>query len=162
VEEDPKILIENMYAEEQARRQLIEYSNDKKFEKRSNEFIEYAKTNTKVDDESKTKVLKSYDNDINSLRMSVLLYHLLGSISVAMISILLAQINHKQARTIKSNGYMSLTIGGLKMLDILNYLSPTSYTVYLEAYTCGCKCEDKISCLCGLGKGTHTWTRMRS
>ncbi|KAG2826262.1 hypothetical protein PC118_g22490 [Phytophthora cactorum] len=42
----------------------------------------------------------------------------------------------------------------MKMLDISNYVpAGTSYDKYLTTYLGGCKCDDKIRCVCGLGKG---------
>ena len=54
---------------------------------------------------------------------------------------------------IKNPSYMCISTENLKMLDISNYLPPCSYEKYLETYLGKCKCEDKIRCLCGLGKG---------
>jgi hypothetical protein len=54
----------------------------------------------------------------------------------------------------KANGYMCVSTKAFKMLDITNYLpAGTSYDQYLKTYLGGCKCDDKIRCVCGLGKG---------
>ncbi|KAG2961671.1 hypothetical protein PC120_g27787 [Phytophthora cactorum] len=42
----------------------------------------------------------------------------------------------------------------MKMLDISNYVpAGTSYAKYLSTYLGDCKCDNKIRCVCGLGKG---------
>ncbi|KAG2877943.1 hypothetical protein PC115_g23213 [Phytophthora cactorum] len=42
----------------------------------------------------------------------------------------------------------------MKTLDISNYVpAGTSYDKCLTTYLGGCKCDDKIRCVCGLGKG---------
>ncbi|KAG3125836.1 hypothetical protein C6341_g25611 [Phytophthora cactorum] len=49
---------------------------------------------------------------------------------------------------------MCIATSYMKMLDISNYVSAgTSYDKYLTTYLGGCKCDEKIRCLCGLGKG---------
>ncbi|TYZ57451.1 hypothetical protein PybrP1_010839 [[Pythium] brassicae (nom. inval.)] len=56
--------------------------------------------------------------------------------------------------TVKNPSYMCIATDRLRMLDISNYLpAGTSYDQYLKTYTKGCQCEDKIRCVCGLGKG---------
>ncbi|KAE9049882.1 hypothetical protein PR001_g2907 [Phytophthora rubi] len=55
---------------------------------------------------------------------------------------------------IKNPSYMCLATSDMKMLDISNYVpAGTSYDKYLTTYLGGCKCDDKIRCICGLGKG---------
>ncbi|GMF21509.1 unnamed protein product [Phytophthora lilii] len=49
---------------------------------------------------------------------------------------------------------MCITTSDMKMLDISNYVpAGTSYDKYLTTYLGGCKCDDKVRCVCGLGKG---------
>ncbi|KAL7682115.1 hypothetical protein Plhal304r1_c051g0134091 [Plasmopara halstedii] len=49
------------------------------------------------------------------------------------------------------------------MLDISNYVpAGTSYDKYLTTYLGGCKCEDKIRCVCGLGKGIFPYEYITS
>ncbi|EEY68553.1 chromodomain protein, putative [Phytophthora infestans T30-4] len=55
---------------------------------------------------------------------------------------------------IKNPSYMCIATSDMKMLDITNYVpAGTSYDKYLTTYLGGCKCDDKIRCVCGLGKG---------
>ncbi|KAG3179897.1 hypothetical protein PC128_g15799 [Phytophthora cactorum] len=55
---------------------------------------------------------------------------------------------------IKNPSYMCIATSHMKMLDISNYVpAGTSYDKYLTTYLGGCKCDDKIRCICGLGKG---------
>ncbi|GMF31350.1 unnamed protein product [Phytophthora lilii] len=55
---------------------------------------------------------------------------------------------------IKNPSYMCIATSDMKMLDISNYVpADTSYDKYLTTYLGGCKCDDKIRCVCGLGKG---------
>ncbi|GMF15433.1 unnamed protein product [Phytophthora lilii] len=55
---------------------------------------------------------------------------------------------------IKNPSYMCIATSDMKMLIITNYVpAGTSYDKYLTTYLGGCKCDDKIRCVCGLGKG---------
>ncbi|GMF20898.1 unnamed protein product [Phytophthora lilii] len=55
---------------------------------------------------------------------------------------------------IKNPSYMCIAASNIKMLDISNYVpAGTSYDKYLTTYLGGCKCDDKIRCVCGLGEG---------
>ncbi|KAG3069557.1 hypothetical protein PI125_g23190 [Phytophthora idaei] len=55
---------------------------------------------------------------------------------------------------IKNPSYMGIATSDIKMLDISNGVpAGTSYDKYLTTYLGGCKCDDKIRCVCGLGKG---------
>ncbi|RAW30311.1 hypothetical protein PC110_g13343 [Phytophthora cactorum] len=55
---------------------------------------------------------------------------------------------------IKNPSYMCIATGYMRTLDISNYVpAGTSYDKYLTTYLGGCKCEDKVQCVCGLGKG---------
>ncbi|GMF40252.1 unnamed protein product [Phytophthora lilii] len=55
---------------------------------------------------------------------------------------------------IKTPSYMCIATSDMKMLDITNFVpAGTSYDKYLTTYLGGCKCDDKIRCVCGLGKG---------
>ncbi|KAG2867354.1 hypothetical protein PC113_g2009 [Phytophthora cactorum] len=55
---------------------------------------------------------------------------------------------------IKNPSYMCIATSDMKMLDISNYVpAGTSYSKYLSTYLGDCKCDDKIRCVCGLGKG---------
>ncbi|KAG2960576.1 hypothetical protein PC118_g22437 [Phytophthora cactorum] len=55
---------------------------------------------------------------------------------------------------IKNPSYMCIATSDMKMLAISNYVpAGTSYDKYLTTYLGGCKCDDKIRCVCGLGKG---------
>ncbi|KAG3058305.1 hypothetical protein PC121_g14441 [Phytophthora cactorum] len=49
---------------------------------------------------------------------------------------------------------MCIATSDMKMLDTSNYVpAGTSYSKYLSTYLGDCKCDDKIRCVCGLGKG---------
>ncbi|KAG3061867.1 hypothetical protein PI124_g21244 [Phytophthora idaei] len=51
----------------------------------------------------------------------------------------------------------------MKMLDISNYVpARTSYDKYLTTYLGGCKCDDKVRCVCGLGKGLFPYEYISS
>ncbi|RAW32181.1 hypothetical protein PC110_g11466 [Phytophthora cactorum] len=51
----------------------------------------------------------------------------------------------------------------VKMLDITNYVpAGTSYDKYLTTYLGGCKCDDKIRCVCGLGKGLFPYEYIKA
>ncbi|GMF14462.1 unnamed protein product [Phytophthora lilii] len=55
---------------------------------------------------------------------------------------------------IKNPSYMCIATSDMKMLDISNNVpAGTSYDKYLTTYLGGCKCDDKVRCVCGLGKG---------
>ncbi|KAG2766991.1 hypothetical protein Pcac1_g21725 [Phytophthora cactorum] len=55
---------------------------------------------------------------------------------------------------IKNPSYMCIATSDMKMLDISNYEpAGTSYAKYLSTYLGDCKCDNKIRCVCGLGKG---------
>ncbi|ETL50244.1 hypothetical protein L916_00478, partial [Phytophthora nicotianae] len=55
---------------------------------------------------------------------------------------------------IKNPSYMCIGTSNMKMLDISNYVpAGTSYSKYLSTYLGNCKCDDKVRCVCGLGKG---------
>ncbi|GMF32205.1 unnamed protein product [Phytophthora lilii] len=55
---------------------------------------------------------------------------------------------------IKNPSYMCIATSDMKMLDISNYEpAGTSYGKYLTTHLGGCKCDDKIRCICGLGEG---------
>ncbi|GMF27809.1 unnamed protein product [Phytophthora fragariaefolia] len=54
---------------------------------------------------------------------------------------------------IKNPSYMCIATSDMKMLDISNYVpAGTSYAKYLSTYLGECKFDDKIRCVCGLGK----------
>ncbi|GMF42761.1 unnamed protein product [Phytophthora lilii] len=54
---------------------------------------------------------------------------------------------------IKNPSYMCIATSNMKILDIRNYVPVgISYDKYLTTYLGGCKCGDKIRCVCGLGK----------
>ncbi|KAG3085958.1 hypothetical protein PI125_g19084 [Phytophthora idaei] len=51
----------------------------------------------------------------------------------------------------------------MKMLDISNYVpAGTSYDKYLTTYLGGSKCDDKVRCVCGLGKGLFPYEYITS
>ncbi|KAG2796884.1 hypothetical protein PC116_g25914 [Phytophthora cactorum] len=51
----------------------------------------------------------------------------------------------------------------MKMLDISNYVpAGTSYDKYLTTYLGGYQCDDKIRCVCGLGKGLFPYEYIKS
>lgn len=55
---------------------------------------------------------------------------------------------------IKNPNHMCIATNKLKILDFSNYLpAGTCYSSYLKTYLGGCKCSDKIRCVCGLGRG---------
>ncbi|KAG3117010.1 hypothetical protein PI125_g4145 [Phytophthora idaei] len=55
---------------------------------------------------------------------------------------------------VKNPSYMCIATSNMKMLDISNYVpAGTSYAKYLSTYLGDCKCDNKIRCICGLGKG---------
>ncbi|KAG3231647.1 hypothetical protein PI124_g23258 [Phytophthora idaei] len=64
---------------------------------------------------------------------------------------------------IKNPSYMCIATSGMKMLDISNYVpAGTSYDKYLTTSVGGCKCDDKIRCVCGLGKGLFPYEYISS
>jgi len=64
---------------------------------------------------------------------------------------------------IKNPSYMCIGTYTFKMLDICNYLPPgTSYEKYLSTYLGGCKCSDKIRCVCGLSKGVFPYEYIKT
>ncbi|GMF36640.1 unnamed protein product [Phytophthora lilii] len=55
---------------------------------------------------------------------------------------------------IKNPSYMCIATNDMKMLNISNYVpAGISYSKYLSTYLGGCQRDDKIRCVCGLGKG---------
>ncbi|GMF40992.1 unnamed protein product [Phytophthora lilii] len=53
---------------------------------------------------------------------------------------------------------MCIATSDMKMLDISNYVpAGTSYDKYFTTYLGGRKCDDKIRCVCGLGKGLFSY-----
>lgn len=66
-------------------------------------------------------------------------------------------------KTIKNAGYACISTKTLKILDICNYVpAGTTLDGYLTTYLGGCKCEDKIHCLCGKGKGLFCYDYLDS
>lgn len=68
---------------------------------------------------------------------------------------------------IKNSGYMCISANRFKMLDICNYVpAGTSYgdgdDSYLSTYLGKCKCENKITCTCGMGKGLFPYEHIAS
>jgi hypothetical protein len=64
---------------------------------------------------------------------------------------------------IKNPSYMCIATNSFKMLDISNYVpAGTSYDSYLTTYLGGCKCDDKIRCVCGLSKGVFPYEYVKS
>ncbi|EGZ11067.1 hypothetical protein PHYSODRAFT_337829 [Phytophthora sojae] len=64
---------------------------------------------------------------------------------------------------IKNPSYMCIATSDMKMLDISNYVpAGTSYAKYLSTYLGECKCDDKIRCVCGLGKGIFPYEYITS
>ncbi|EGZ07855.1 hypothetical protein PHYSODRAFT_339760 [Phytophthora sojae] len=64
---------------------------------------------------------------------------------------------------IKNPSYMCIATSDMKMLDISNYVpAGTSYAKYLLTYLGECKCDDKIRCVCGLGKGIFPYEYITS
>ncbi|EGZ08941.1 hypothetical protein PHYSODRAFT_339348 [Phytophthora sojae] len=64
---------------------------------------------------------------------------------------------------IKNPSYMCIATSDMKMLDIGNYVpAGTSYAKYLSTYLGECKCDDKIRCVCGLGKGIFPYEYITS
>ncbi|EGZ20524.1 hypothetical protein PHYSODRAFT_328632 [Phytophthora sojae] len=64
---------------------------------------------------------------------------------------------------IKNPGYMCIATSDMKMLDISIYVpAGTSYAKYLSTYLGECKCDDKIRCVCGLGKGIFPYEYITS
>ncbi|KAG6618409.1 uncharacterized protein IUM83_01047 [Phytophthora cinnamomi] len=64
---------------------------------------------------------------------------------------------------IKNPSYMCIATSDMKMLAISNYVpAGTSYDKYLTTYLGGCKCDDKIRCVCGLGKGLFPYEYIKS
>jgi len=64
---------------------------------------------------------------------------------------------------IKNPSYMCISTNAYKILDICNYLpAGTSYAKYLTTYLGGCECDDKIRCVCGLGKGLFPYEYISS
>ncbi|KAG3126362.1 hypothetical protein PI124_g22175 [Phytophthora idaei] len=64
---------------------------------------------------------------------------------------------------IKNPSYMCIATSDMKMLDISNYVpAGTSYDKYLTTYLGGCKCDDKVRYVCGLGKGLFPYEYISS
>ncbi|GMF14921.1 unnamed protein product [Phytophthora fragariaefolia] len=64
---------------------------------------------------------------------------------------------------IKNPSYMCIATSNMKMLDISKYVpAGTSYDKYLTTYLGGCKYDDKIRCVCGLGKGLFPYEYITS
>ncbi|KAG2944140.1 hypothetical protein PC115_g441 [Phytophthora cactorum] len=64
---------------------------------------------------------------------------------------------------IKNPSYMCIATSDMKMLDISNYVpAGTSYDKYLTTYLGGCKCDGKVRCICGLGKGLFPYEYITS
>ncbi|EGZ11280.1 hypothetical protein PHYSODRAFT_338002 [Phytophthora sojae] len=64
---------------------------------------------------------------------------------------------------IKNPSYMCIATSDMKMLDISNYVpAGTSYAKYLSTYLGECKCDDKIRCVCGPGKGIFPYEYITS
>ncbi|KAG3143522.1 hypothetical protein PC129_g21297 [Phytophthora cactorum] len=64
---------------------------------------------------------------------------------------------------IKPPSYMCIATSDMKMLDISNYVpAGTSYDKYLTTYLGGYQCDDKIRCVCGLGKGLFPYEYIKS
>ncbi|EGZ13477.1 hypothetical protein PHYSODRAFT_335243 [Phytophthora sojae] len=64
---------------------------------------------------------------------------------------------------IKNPSYMCIATSDMKMLDISSYVpAGTSYAKYLSTYLGECKCDDKIRCVCGLGKGIFPYEYITS
>ncbi|POM61971.1 putative Polyprotein [Phytophthora palmivora] len=62
-----------------------------------------------------------------------------------------------------ANGYMCLTAGGFKVLDITRYMSAgTSLHQYLEAYAGKCSCPNEIECTSQMGKGFFPYEYLTS
>ncbi|KAG3148564.1 hypothetical protein PC128_g23561 [Phytophthora cactorum] len=64
---------------------------------------------------------------------------------------------------IKNPSYMCIATADMKMLDISNYVpAGTSYAKYLSTYLGDCMCDDRIRCVCGLGKGIFPYEYITS
>ncbi|KAG2844588.1 hypothetical protein PC129_g6750 [Phytophthora cactorum] len=64
---------------------------------------------------------------------------------------------------IKNPSYMCVATSDMNMLDISNYVpAGTSYDKYLTTYLGGCKCDDKVRCICGLRKGLFPYEYITS
>ncbi|KAG2776830.1 hypothetical protein Pcac1_g12658 [Phytophthora cactorum] len=64
---------------------------------------------------------------------------------------------------IKNPSYMCIATSDMKMLDISNYVpAGTSYAKYLSTYLGDCKCDNRIRCVCGLGKGIFPYKYIKS
>ncbi|GMF23677.1 unnamed protein product [Phytophthora lilii] len=67
---------------------------------------------------------------------------------------------------IKNPSYTCIATSDMKkkkMLDISNYApAGTSYDKYLTTYLGVCKCDDKVRCVCGLGKGLFPYEYITS
>ncbi|EGZ27515.1 hypothetical protein PHYSODRAFT_257168 [Phytophthora sojae] len=64
---------------------------------------------------------------------------------------------------IKNPSYMCIATSDMKMLDISNYVpAGSSYAKYLSTYLGEYKCDDKIRCVCGLGKGIFPYEYITS
>ncbi|EGZ13265.1 hypothetical protein PHYSODRAFT_335033 [Phytophthora sojae] len=71
--------------------------------------------------------------------------------------------NDNITSVIKNPSYMCIATSDMKMLDISNYVpAGTSYAKYLSTYLGECKCDDKIRCVCGLGKGIFPYEYITS
>ncbi|KAG2984300.1 hypothetical protein PC120_g24264 [Phytophthora cactorum] len=64
---------------------------------------------------------------------------------------------------IKNPSYMCIATSDIKMRDISNYVpAGTSYAKYLSTYLGDCKCDNRIRCVCGLGKGIFPYKYIKS
>ena len=64
---------------------------------------------------------------------------------------------------IKNPSYMCIATSVMKTFDISNYVpAGTSYEKCLTTYLGGCKCDDKIRCVCGLGKGLFPYEYIKA
>ena len=62
-----------------------------------------------------------------------------------------------------NNSYMCLSTSNFRMLDIRFYLPPdVNYEGYLKMYLGGCKCKNKVECVCCLTKGSFCYDYLDS
>ena len=142
INESPKALLTEMFDYIHEKQSLIEEYNRTKF----------------------SRLLEKIDDPPHPITQIPLIGFNSGKYDINIIKAdlfnVLCDVNH----SIKSgNGYMVISTPRLKILDISNYVpAGTSYDNYLTTYLGGCKCLDKITCECGLGKGIFPYEHIDS
>ena len=150
ISDDPKDLLTQMFDYVDRISSKIGEYNMRKFDKLRRALDEFDYDYKKFEKVCSQVPLIGFNSgryDINLIKKD--LFTVLGAENVQMV--------------IKNPNYMCIATDKLKILDISNYLPPgTSYDSYLKTYLGGCKCSDKIRCVCGLGKGMFPYEYITS